>query len=394
VQSKISIFTESQGQAGKSVKTIELVLDSTISYSILKNAVQLSAEMELIKILVKDEEGDLITVSSDIELQEVYRFSFNQKILEIKAICKPKNLVFHRPSPIASQSNPISTCLVESPVPETDLKEKAKEKEIEKLPRHPATCDGCDIAILGVRYKCSICPDYDLCSNCEEINAEKNFHPQNHYFLKINRPLQGCPFKRNVFTPLTPLGKCPFAQKRPEAIPPQSKALEDRVSFAESRIQSLEQKLKDISMMKTRKARFQKSLVDDKPCQLKKRAVKIVTTPPPPVEIVASDITPKPILSCGVGNIASGPLTQPKQEEIKTEKPIVSLPLVIKEEAKIENQTQSQVEAVREEAKKEEMDTPLVTQLIAMGFERQQVLNAIEIYNSDIEAALEHLLDE
>lgn len=31
---------------------------------------------------------------------------------------------------------------------------------------HNATCDLCDSHILGVRYKCTRCPDYDVCSSC------------------------------------------------------------------------------------------------------------------------------------------------------------------------------------------------------------------------------------
>jgi hypothetical protein len=31
---------------------------------------------------------------------------------------------------------------------------------------HNATCDLCDSRILGVRYKCTRCPDYDVCSSC------------------------------------------------------------------------------------------------------------------------------------------------------------------------------------------------------------------------------------
>jgi len=43
-------------------------------------------------------------------------------------------------------------------------------------------CDGCGICpILGVRYKCSVCKDFDYCEACE---ASKD-HP--HAFLKIKR---------------------------------------------------------------------------------------------------------------------------------------------------------------------------------------------------------------
>jgi len=42
-------------------------------------------------------------------------------------------------------------------------------------------CDGCDCEpIRGVRFKCSVCANYDLCQKCEA----KNVHPE-HPFLKI-----------------------------------------------------------------------------------------------------------------------------------------------------------------------------------------------------------------
>jgi hypothetical protein len=42
-------------------------------------------------------------------------------------------------------------------------------------------CDGCGVfPIVGTRYKCSICKNFDYCSNCEETK------PHDHAFLKIN----------------------------------------------------------------------------------------------------------------------------------------------------------------------------------------------------------------
>jgi len=49
-------------------------------------------------------------------------------------------------------------------------------------------CDGCNMnPIQGARYKCTVCPDYDLCSACEA----KNQHPTDHALikLKVNTPL-------------------------------------------------------------------------------------------------------------------------------------------------------------------------------------------------------------
>jgi hypothetical protein len=44
-------------------------------------------------------------------------------------------------------------------------------------------CDGCGIyPLVGTRYKCSVCRNFDFCSRCEELID----HP--HAFLKIVKP--------------------------------------------------------------------------------------------------------------------------------------------------------------------------------------------------------------
>ncbi|KAL3860601.1 hypothetical protein ACJMK2_010700 [Sinanodonta woodiana] len=56
---------------------------------------------------------------------------------------------------------------------------------------HPGViCDGCDGPIVGIRYKCLTCPDYDLCSTCEQ----RGLHIE-HNMIKISTPLtrpSGC----------------------------------------------------------------------------------------------------------------------------------------------------------------------------------------------------------
>jgi len=64
-------------------------------------------------------------------------------------------------------------------------------------------CDGCNMnPIQGVRYKCTVCPDYDLCSACEA----KGQHPTDHALIKLKvntphsvhglRPRRGCHWVR------------------------------------------------------------------------------------------------------------------------------------------------------------------------------------------------------
>ena len=51
---------------------------------------------------------------------------------------------------------------------------------------HPMyICDGCGMdPIVGPRFKCTVCDDFDYCEACEEKFKSEHKHP----FLKIYRP--------------------------------------------------------------------------------------------------------------------------------------------------------------------------------------------------------------
>ncbi|XP_051505480.1 sequestosome-1-like isoform X1 [Myxocyprinus asiaticus] len=66
-------------------------------------------------------------------------------------------------------------------------------------PHHPpmvhsgVTCDGCEGPVAGTRFKCTVCPDYDLCSSCQGKGLHKEhslipiFHPMANMFEQLPR---------------------------------------------------------------------------------------------------------------------------------------------------------------------------------------------------------------
>nr|XP_021507403.1 sequestosome-1 isoform X2 [Meriones unguiculatus] len=88
----------------------------------------------------RDEDGDLVAFSSDEELTMAMSY-VKDDIFRIYIKEKKECRRDHRP-PCAQEA---SRNMV-----------------------HPnVICDGCNGPVVGTRYKCSVCPDYDLCSVCE-----------------------------------------------------------------------------------------------------------------------------------------------------------------------------------------------------------------------------------
>ena len=68
--------------------------------------------------------------------------------------------------------------------PKNEKKEEKKEIK-NKYVHRDFICDGCDAdPIIGIRYNCAVCADFDYCEKCEKKFGEKHGHP----FLKIRNP--------------------------------------------------------------------------------------------------------------------------------------------------------------------------------------------------------------
>ena len=60
-----------------------------------------------------------------------------------------------------------------------------KDKIANKVMHFGVKCDGCGaFPIVGCRFKCAVCDDFDFCETCEQKLSEKHNHP----FLKIYEP--------------------------------------------------------------------------------------------------------------------------------------------------------------------------------------------------------------
>ncbi|KAM7162833.1 sequestosome-1 isoform 1-T1 [Macrochelys suwanniensis] len=110
----------------------------------------------------KDEDGDMIAFSGDEELKMalpyvkdgIFRIYIKGIFFLEKRECRRE----HRPQ--CNQEHPPNVV-------------------------HPnVICDGCEGPVVGARFKCTICPDYDLCSTCEG----KGIHKE-HNMIMFQSPL-------------------------------------------------------------------------------------------------------------------------------------------------------------------------------------------------------------
>ena len=157
------------------IRMFELKHANKTTYLQLKNTVtdlfpNLASTRNQIKLRWKDSDGDLILFSSDDELQYAMRHSRKQGF----------SVFIEDTSEIADQMNGLQ--LSQSFVPMVCVSETTPTSYPPNF--HGGTVcdgDGCPMSpIVGVRFKCKTCSDFDLCASCMLDGAHSH-----HEFWKI-----------------------------------------------------------------------------------------------------------------------------------------------------------------------------------------------------------------
>jgi len=133
----------------------------------LKNALSLLNPVNA--VFYVDDEDDQIRITSDLELEEFFLVTDS-----LSEIC------LH-----------VETDLIDTPPSgekeeiESDHQEDSETISFEGNLDHGLSCQHCQSPIVGIRYKCINCPNFNLCESCEESRA----HLPHHLFVKIREPL-------------------------------------------------------------------------------------------------------------------------------------------------------------------------------------------------------------
>lgn len=155
----------------------------------------------------------------------------------------------------------------------------AQEEHIEKEPvalesksecekvTHFAICDNCNKTIVGIRYKCIQCPDFDFCEECEGPNTG---HDETHVFAKIYRREQTIPRKNFKHC------RRGFGNNGPKR----------RVAKLEQDVAALQEQISSLVAKKKAEEEEKQSIVEEQPREVEQVEEEEVE------EIISEDVAP------------------------------------------------------------------------------------------------------
>ena len=131
---------------------------------------QLVASPDELRTYWLDEENELIGFASRDEM------NYAIELIGGGSIAKPYD---------AQSAGPVFKVFVANAKQTTSANSSGDE---EPILHYGVVCDGCNGSVIGMRYKCKQCPDFDLCSACKA----KSMHSE-HEFTEISKPLRYFP---------------------------------------------------------------------------------------------------------------------------------------------------------------------------------------------------------
>lgn len=155
-----------------------------------------------------DDEGDWVRVTIEEEWQEAIRLGVNKQALRVRIA---KSAAAKKPA--AEKKKPAEEkkhchgdwkqrCqqphqqhwgqwlnMAQECIPQLLEQVTQPQQQQQQVVHQHVVCDGCDErGIRGIRHKCLVCPDFDLCSQC--FNAKNDIHDPTHAFTTIEHPFQ------------------------------------------------------------------------------------------------------------------------------------------------------------------------------------------------------------